>query len=75
MAKNDDERKARARFIDQPGQWVDKTPPSVKKKQDKAWNELRASLEKDEKWKGILEKDKKPAPKGAKKSSPSKKCK
>jgi hypothetical protein len=40
MAKNDDERKARARYIDQPGQWVDTTPKSVKKRQDKAWAEL-----------------------------------
>lgn len=75
MAKNDDERKARARFIDQPGQWVDVTPPSVKKRQDKAWRELRASLEKDEKWRAILDKDKKPASKSAKKSSASKKGK
>lgn len=36
----EDERKARARYIDQPGQWTDVTPKSVKKRQDKAWTEL-----------------------------------
>ena len=48
--KNDDERKARARYIDQPGQWVDVTPASVKKKQDKAWEKLYADLKKDPAW-------------------------
>ena len=42
MAKNDDERKARARYIDQPGQWVDITPKNVKKQQKKAWDALFA---------------------------------
>ena len=40
MARGNDEVKARKRFIDQPGQWVDTTPASVKKRQEKAWQEL-----------------------------------
>ena len=41
MPKNDDERKARARYVDQPGQRVDTTPASVKKKQEKAWQQFQ----------------------------------
>ncbi len=36
----DDERKGRARFVDQPGQWKNATPASVKKKQAKEWDKL-----------------------------------
>ena len=39
-----DERKARGRFVDQPGQWVDKTPKSVKKRQASAWKKLEKSM-------------------------------
>ena len=44
MARNNDEVKARKRFVDQPGQWVDTTPASVKKRQEKAWRELEAMM-------------------------------
>ena len=43
--KNNDERRARARFIDQPGQWVDITPASVKKKRAKGMEELAKMME------------------------------
>lgn len=39
-----DERKARGRFMDQPGQWRDATPKNVKKKRDKALAALRKSM-------------------------------
>ncbi len=42
----DDERKARARYMDQPGQWTDQTPASVKKKQKKEWETLEKMLKK-----------------------------
>ncbi len=41
-----DATKARKRYVDQPGQWVDTTPASVKKKNAKAWKALEASLKK-----------------------------
>lgn len=44
-----DARKGQARFIDQPGQWVSKTPASVKKRQTKEWAGLAASLKKGNK--------------------------
>lgn len=56
MAKKNDNAKARQRFVDQPGQWVDTTPASVKKRQEKAWKELEA----------MMAKPKKPATKGKK---------
>ena len=40
MARKNDEVKARQRFVDQPGQWVDTTPASVKKRQEKEWAKL-----------------------------------
>ena len=49
MAKvtpKNDERKGRARYIDQKGQWQDTTPPSVKKRQDKDWKKLEDMLKK-----------------------------
>lgn len=49
MAKRDDAQKARARFVDQPGQWKDTTPKSVKQKQEKAWADLFASMNKAKK--------------------------
>lgn len=39
-----DERKAKGRYMDQPGQWVDKTPASVKKKRAKAFSALAKSM-------------------------------
>lgn len=48
-SKADDERKGRARFVDQPGQWQSTTPASVKKKQQKEWDKLAASLKKGKK--------------------------
>ena len=44
MARKSDDVKARQRFVDQPGQWVDTTPASVKKKQEKAWKDLYAMM-------------------------------
>lgn len=44
-----EERKARGRFMDQPGQWVDKTPASVKKKRDKTLAKLAESMKKKKK--------------------------
>ena len=41
-----DERKARARYIDQPGQWIDTTPAGVKKKQSKEWKKLETMMKK-----------------------------
>ena len=46
MARKSDEIKARQRFVDQPGQWKDVTPASVKKRQEKAWQELYAMMDK-----------------------------
>lgn len=40
-----DERKARQRFMDQTGQWIDCTPPEVKKQQEEARERLRQQLE------------------------------
>ena len=47
MATNknkNDARKARGRFMDQPGQWVDKTPKSVKKRRTAALSALEKSM-------------------------------
>ena len=44
MARKNDEAKARKRFVDQPGQWVDTTPASVKRQQQKAWKDLYALM-------------------------------
>ena len=41
--KRDTSGKANMRFVDQPGQWVDTTPKSVKARQQKAWERLMAS--------------------------------
>ena len=46
---SDDARKGRARHVDQPGQWQDRTPASVKKKQAKEWDKLAASMKKGKK--------------------------
>ena len=40
-----DERLASLRFVDQPGQWVNTTPPDVKKRQEKAWEKLAKMME------------------------------
>lgn len=45
----DDERKGRARFVDQPGQWKNTTPASTKKKQAKEWDKLATSMKKGKK--------------------------
>ena len=42
----EDARKGRSRYVDQPGQWTDRTPASVKKKQQKEWAKLEESLKK-----------------------------
>ena len=39
-----DEKKARVRYVDQKGQWKDKTPAATKKKQAKEWATLENSL-------------------------------
>ena len=41
-----DARKAKGRFVDQPGQWKNKTPKSVMKKRDKALAALEKSMKK-----------------------------
>ena len=45
----DDERKGRARFVDQRGQWKNTTPASTKKKQAKEWDKLATSMKKGKK--------------------------
>ncbi len=47
--EREDEEKAALRFVDQPGQWVDTTPPEVKKRQQKAWEELFREMNKQNK--------------------------
>ena len=42
-----EEREALQRYVDQPGQWVDRTPPDLKRRQHKAMEELVESLKKD----------------------------
>ena len=44
MPRKNDDRAATKRFVDQPGQWIDTTPASVKKRQEKAWQKLQAML-------------------------------
>ena len=41
-----DEKKARKRYVDQPGQWVDITPAKTKKKQTKEWAKLESMMKK-----------------------------
>ena len=36
------EKKAKQRFVDQKGQWVDDTPKSIKERQEKAWKDFQA---------------------------------
>ena len=43
-APENDELKAMERYVDQPGQWVDVTPESVKRRQQKGWEKLFESL-------------------------------
>lgn len=43
-APKNDEQRAMQRYVDQPWQWVDTTPASVKKRQAKGWAALEASL-------------------------------
>lgn len=45
----EDARRGQSRFIDQPGQWKDVTPASVKRRNDKEWKKLEAMLEKKKK--------------------------
>ena len=47
--KKDDFRKARERFVDQPGQWKDTTPKKTKQRQEKAWNDFLALKNKEKK--------------------------
>lgn len=52
MAKSkntDDDRKSRGRFMDQPGQWRDITPDSVKKRREKEFKKLEEMLKKQPK--------------------------
>ena len=44
--KAEDARKAKERFVDQPGQWIDKTPASVKRKRANALKKLAKSMKK-----------------------------
>ncbi len=43
-APKDDEIKAQKRFVDQPGQWQNVTPESVKRRQAKAWKEREKTM-------------------------------
>ena len=40
-----DDRRSRGRFMDQPGQWKDATPASVKRRRSKALAELSRSMQ------------------------------
>ena len=51
MPKNDSNSKAIKRYVDQPGQWRDTTPKSVKQRQEKAWNEFNAMMAKSQRGK------------------------
>ena len=48
-SNKNDETKARARYVDQPGQWKDITPASTKKKQAKEWKKFEAMMSKKKK--------------------------
>lgn len=41
----EDNRMARGRFVDQPGQWVNKTPKSVMKRRSKGLESLSKQIE------------------------------
>ena len=43
----EDEKAGRSRFVDQPGQWVDITPPEVKKRQAEGFKRLAQMLKED----------------------------
>ena len=46
-AEAKDERRARQRYMDQPGQVIDTTPANVKKQHAEGWKKLEAMLAKD----------------------------
>ena len=48
-SEKDDARRGSARFVDQPGQWKDTTPASVKKKRDAELKKLRSEMAKGKK--------------------------
>jgi hypothetical protein len=48
-SKKNDENKAVSRYVDQPGQWTDRTPAAVKKRQQRDWAKLHKMLEEDKK--------------------------
>lgn len=41
-----DAKKGQARYVDQPGQWKNTTPASVRKKQQKEWKKLEEMMKK-----------------------------
>lgn len=41
-----DAQRGQKRFLDQPGQWRDVTPKSVKKRQSREWRKLAAMMKK-----------------------------
>lgn len=45
----DDERKARSRYVDQPGQWVSTNTPAFKKKRSEGLAKLAAEMKKGKK--------------------------
>ena len=45
LSELEDEKAGRSRFVDQPGQWVDITPPEVKKRQAEGWKKLFQMLQ------------------------------
>lgn len=44
--KKDDARQGKGRYVDQPGQYINVTPSSVRKKQENGWQELKQALKK-----------------------------
>lgn len=45
----EDERKAVMRYVDQPGQYIDTTPKSVKARQAAEWKKLEKLMQADKK--------------------------
>ena len=45
----EDERKAVMRFVDQPGQWINTTPPEVKARHAEGWKKLEQMMKADKK--------------------------
>lgn len=44
VSASDDARKGQARYVDQKGQWINTTPASVKRRQNKEWKKLESMM-------------------------------